>query len=207
MNLDPIIFYPAFGSPYSYVAAQLIDEVGQRHGLTVLWRPVRLSTVLSKGGDGTRPAIPEQKLTYWRHDVERVCRLRGLPFVRPEGEAAPFDCNELYNTCYALADGNEAQLRTITLAALSIIWAQGKALKSVDAVVSGLRRFHLSSALMKQYATSGEGQAAHEAAVAQAVASGMIGAPWFAVGAETFWGHDRIPYLDQWLGAEVIAFR
>lgn len=207
MNLDPIIFNPAFGSPYSYVAAQLIDDVGQRHGRTVLWRPVRLSTVLSKGGDGTRPAIPEQKLTYWRHDVERICRLRGLPFVRPEEEAPPFDCDELYNTCYALADGNEAQLRTITLAVLSIIWAQGKALKSVDAVVSGLRRFHLSSALMKQYATSGEGQTAHEAAVAHAVASGMIGAPWFTVGAETFWGHDRIPYLDRWLGAEVIAFR
>jgi 2-hydroxychromene-2-carboxylate isomerase len=207
MTLDPIIFYPAFGSPYSYVAAQLIDDVGLRHGREVRWRPVRLGTVLSQGRDGSRPTIPEQKLAYWRHDVERICRLRGLPFVRPEGEAPPFDCDELYNACYALADGNEAQLRTITLAVLSIIWAQGKALKNVDAVVSGPRRFHLSSALMKQYATSGAGQAAHEAVVEEAVASGMIGAPWLAVGDETFWGHDRIPYLDQWLGAEVVALR
>lgn len=207
MTLDPIIFYPAFGSPYSYVAAQLIDDVGRRHRREVLWRPVRLGTVLSRSGDGSRPTIPEQKLNYWRHDVERICRLRGLPFVRPEGQAPPFDCDELYNTCYALADGNEAQLRTITLAVLSIIWAQGKALKSVDAVVSGLRRFHLSSALMRQYATSGKGQAAHEDAVSAAIASGMIGAPWIAVGEETFWGHDRIPYLDQWLGAEVLAIR
>ncbi len=51
MTLDPIIFYPAFGSPYSYVAAQLIDDVGQRHRREVLWRPVRLGTVLSRSAD------------------------------------------------------------------------------------------------------------------------------------------------------------
>jgi 2-hydroxychromene-2-carboxylate isomerase len=207
MNTEPIVFYPAFGSPYSYLAAQLIDEVGQRHGRSVLWRPVRLSTVLGRGGDGARPAIPAAKLAYWRRDVERICQIRGLPFARPENEAPPFDCDELYNTCYALADGNEIQLRTITLAVLSIIWAQGKPLKTIDAVIAGLRRFHLSSALMKQYATSENGLAQHAAAIEGATASGMIGAPWIAVGQETFWGHDRIPYLDQWLGAEVVPFR
>ena len=199
---DPIIFYPAFGSPYSYIAAQLIDEVGQKHDREVLWRPVRLGTVLGRLDNTGRPSISPKKLAYWRHDAERVCRLRGLPFVRPDGPEPPFDCDELYNTCYALADGDEAQLRTITLAALSVIWAQGQALKTVDAIVAGLRRFNLSSALVKRYAASESGRVRHEAVIDAAVASGMIGAPWITVGAETFWGHDRIHHLDQWLAAQ-----
>jgi len=197
---DPIVFYPAFGSPYSYVAAQMIDEIGQKHGRTVLWRPVRLSTILRQPGSEMGP-IPAAKLAYWRHDVARVCRLRSLPFARPEGVEPPFDCDALYDTCYALADGNEAQLRTVTLAALSVIWAQGQALKDVDAVVAGMQRFNLSSAVVTRYATSANGAAQHQAALGAAVAAGMIGAPWIVVGAESFWGHDRIPYLDQWLSA------
>ncbi|MEQ8249488.1 MAG: DsbA family protein [Alphaproteobacteria bacterium] len=195
---EPILFYPAFGSPYSYIAAQLIDEVGQKRNRPVLWRPVRLSTILKRPGATPTP-IPPEKLAYWRHDAARVCRLRGLPFARPEGVDPPFDCDELYNVCYALADGNEAQLRTITLAALSVIWAQGQALKDIDAIVAGMRRFNLSSALVTRYANSANGQAQHRATIEAATATGMMGAPWIAVGDEAFWGHDRIPYLDQWL--------
>ncbi len=195
----PIVFYPAFGSPFSYVAAQLIDDVASRHGREVLWRPIRLSTVLDRIYPEGRPSPGARKMAYWRHDVERICRLRGLPFSRPDDAEPPFDCDELYVACYALADGNEAQLRTMTLAALSVIWQQGKALSSVDAVAAGLRRFNLSRPVVAGYAQSRSGALQHAAAVDAAVDSGMIGAPWFVADGEGFWGHDRLPYLDLWL--------
>ncbi len=193
----PIVFYPAFGSPYSYIAAQLIDEIAYRHEREVLWRPVRLSRVFEQLGSAARPDA--RKLAYWRHDAERVCRLRGLPFIRPSGREPPFDCDALYATCYALADGNEAQLRTMCLAALSVIWAQGKALQSIDEVAAGLRRFNLSRVVVRGYAESESGGMQHQAAIDDAIASGMVGAPWFTVDGEGFWGHDRLPYLDMWL--------
>lgn len=195
----PIVFYPAFGSPYSYVAAQLIDEIAFKHERAVLWRPVRLSTVLARQSPEGRPAVSASKLAYWRHDVERICRLRGLPFSRPEGQEPPFDCDALYSAVYAFADGDEGQMRTLSLAVLSVIWAQGKALSDIDAVAAGLRRFNLSRVVVRGYATSDAGAEKHATAVDDAIASGMIGAPWLTVDGEAFWGHDRLPYLDLWL--------
>ena len=40
----------------------------------------------------------------------------------------------------------------------------------------------------------------HLQAVSQALDTGMFGAPWFVVDGEPFWGHDRLDYLDRWLG-------
>ena len=94
-------------------------------------------------------------------------------------------------------------IHSLGFSALFEIWAQAKALKTLDAVASGLRRFNLSSAVVKWYAASDEGQALHDLAITSALAVGMIGAPWISVGTESFWGHDRLPYLDQWLGSDV----
>ena len=42
---DPIDFYFDFSSPYGYLAAQRIDEIGVRHRREVAWRPMLLGAV------------------------------------------------------------------------------------------------------------------------------------------------------------------
>ena len=193
---QPIVFYPAFGSPFSYVAAQAVEDVAARHGRTVVWRPVRLSVVLKRHyPQGI--AIPPAKLQYWHRDIARVCELNGIPFQRPP--VIPPECAEAYYVCYALGRTDPSQVRQVTLALFQAIWGQGLAVTTPEAVADALARFQLSRAEVMQAARDPFGQAEHEAAIQSAHDSGMIGAPWFVVEGETFWGHDRLPYLDRWL--------
>ena len=196
--LEPVYFYTSFGSPYSYIAAQQIEDVLRRHNCTIYWRPVRLRRVLTGIYGSAGVNIVAKKMDYMRADSERSAALYGLPFVRPEGEP-PFDCDEAYACAYALANGNEEQLRNVTLALVSAVWARGCALRTVRDLVEALRSFHQTEALVKTSSQSSVGMKAHDHAVDEAIGSGMFGAPWFIIDGEVFWGHDRLELIDMWL--------
>jgi len=201
---QPIVFYSAFGSPFSYVAAQMIEDVAAKHGRPVLWRPVRLSVVLKRHYPNGI-AIPPDKLTYWHRDIARVCALRGLPFQRPP--VIPPECAEAYHVCYAFGRHDPTMVRQVALALFQAIWGQGQALTTVEAIASALARFQLSRAQVLQAASDLYGQAEHEAAIQAAHDSGMIGSPWMVVDGEPFWGHDRLDYLDRWLAGNTEVVR
>ena len=41
-----IDFYFDFSSPYGYLAARRIDEIGARHGREIAWRPISVRSQL-----------------------------------------------------------------------------------------------------------------------------------------------------------------
>lgn len=196
--LEPIYFYTSFGSPYSYIAAQQIEDVVRRHKRAICWRPVRLRSVLAGVYGRSGVDIAAKKMDYMRADSERSALLYKLPFIRPEGEP-PFDCDEAYACAYALADGNEEKLRSITLALVSAVWAAGQAIRNVNDLAEALRGFHQSEALVQRSSQSAAGISAHDHALNDAISSGMFGAPWFVIENEVFWGHDRLELINMWL--------
>jgi 2-hydroxychromene-2-carboxylate isomerase len=79
-----IEFWFDFGSPYAYFAALQIEEIAERHGRTVIWRPFMLGAVLPVSG---MRLLTEQPLRgdYARHDWQRLARRLSAPFILPEG--------------------------------------------------------------------------------------------------------------------------
>ena len=45
---EPIAFYFDFSSPYGYLAAQRIDQIGAKHGREVAWKPYLLGVTFKK---------------------------------------------------------------------------------------------------------------------------------------------------------------
>ena len=65
---DQLVFYISFGSPFSYIASQRVDEIVRKYNIGVLWRPVRLRNVLdSIYSDLGGFRVPEKKLKYMNH--------------------------------------------------------------------------------------------------------------------------------------------
>ena len=196
----PITFYPAFSSSYSYFAAQLIDEVAEKHGRPVLWRPIRLARGHDHHYPGGRPARLGARFDYMTKDAERIAELRGLPYAWPP--EFPPDSDMTPSVCYALAEGDETRLRGVTLAMMGAVWGRGQTMRTVEEIVAGLSGFGASRTAVAAAANDPAGAAAHDEAVNAALASGIFGAPWIVVEGQTFWGHDRLDYLDRWLARE-----
>tara|TARA_B100000686_G_C16527585_1_gene830576 strand:- start:24 stop:629 length:606 start_codon:yes stop_codon:yes gene_type:complete len=196
--LEPLIFYLSFGSPFSYIAAQQVEEIANKHDRSVCWRPVRLKMIIEKVYGKGKFSISPLKMSYFRKDSRRSAELYGLPFFAPEG-TPPFDCDEAYACVYSFSDGDEVKLRNITLALISAVWSKGISVHNISQVVLALKQFHGSSALIKSCAESNYGLEHHNSVVSSAVEVGMFGAPWFYVDGESFWGHDRLDLIDKFL--------
>ncbi len=194
---DCITFYISFGSPFSYIASQRIDDIALKHNKKILWRPVRLRNVLNVVySDFNGINIPKSKLDYLRLDSKRMSNFYGLPFIPPDDDP-PFDCDEVYNCVYSLADGNEDVLRNISLSIISSIWQKGIVLKNIDDIVSCLSKFYTSRNIIINSIKNKNGREWHNKSLSSAVDSGMIGSPWFTYKNDVFWGNDRLDYLDE----------
>lgn len=191
---DPIVFYMEFSSPYVYVAAQEIDELADRYGRQVLWRPVSLGHIWK--AIGYHPAsLPQQKRDYLAVDMVRSARLAGLPFTMPN----PFPVNaRLARLVFYRLNARDGDLaRRFALAVLNRYWGQGQDISEADdlaGIASGLRidESEIAAAESDQDAKSAVIEATNDA-----VRDGCFGMPWFMLDGEPFWGHDRLGQIEK----------
>ena len=193
---DAIDFYFDFSSPYGYLAAQSIDELGARHDREVRWRPFLLGAVFKTTGQQPLLDIP-LKGAYARRDMARSARRLGVPFVVPE--RFPFASIAACRAYYYLAGRDQDLAKQLARALFHAAFGEGRDIGPAEAVVAeaaglGLAKAEVSAALQDL-----EVKERLKAEVAKAEAAGVFGSPYFVVDGEPFWGHDRLADLDRWL--------
>jgi 2-hydroxychromene-2-carboxylate isomerase len=191
-----IDFYFDFSSPYGYLAAQAIDDVGARHGIDVAWRPFLLGAVFKITGAQPLPHTP-LKDKYAAIDMPRAARLLGVPFTVPE--AFPFLSVAACRAYYWLAADDPACSRDFAKAVFHGAFGEGRDMSSPEAVIEeaaelGVDREALGAALQDPAV---KGRLRNE--VDAAIARGVFGSPFFFLDDEPFWGHDRLDQVDRWL--------
>ena len=146
---DAIDFYFDFSSPYGYLAAQLIDDLGARHSREVRWRPFLLGAVFKTTGQQPLLDIP-LKGAYARRDIARSARQLGVPFVVPE--RFPFASIAACRAYYYLAGRDRDLAKQLARALYHAAFGEGRDIGPADAVVSeaaslGLAKAEVSAAL------------------------------------------------------------
>jgi 2-hydroxychromene-2-carboxylate isomerase len=79
------------------------------------------------------------------------------------------------------------------------LWVEGKDITPVAAVAEEAASLDIDAAKLSDAITSESGKQALHDAVAQALARGVFGEPFFIADGESFWGCDRLWMLDYWL--------
>ena len=196
MPKSPIEFWFDFSSGYAYFSAAAIDELADRHGRTVIWRPYMLGVDVKHTGARGLSSTP-MKGDYARHDWARLSRKPGLPFRLPKNH--PIVALPASRAFYWVEKHVPNVAHDFARAAFHAYFVEARdmtAPANVAAVGAGLG---LPVAELEAGTTSEPMKVRVREVSDEAIAKGVFGSPFFLVDGESFWGWDRMPMLESWL--------
>ncbi|MBN8509818.1 MAG: 2-hydroxychromene-2-carboxylate isomerase [Burkholderiales bacterium] len=192
-----IEFFYFIGSTYTYLSVSRAADLAAREGVTLDWRPFSVRTLMREQKNIPFADKPVKMRYMWR-DLERRAARFGVPFsgIPPY----PIDAAELANHVATLAAG-EGWGREFTQAAYRR-WFLDKqdpgAVENLRSILVALGR-DADDCLAR--AAAEPTKQAYLAATDRARALGLFGSPTFVVGAEIFWGDDRLEDALAWCRA------
>lgn len=193
----PIDFYFDFISPYGYLAAARIGEIGARYGRPVAWRPFLLGvTVLQVMGIKPLMETP-LKSDYLVVDRPRMAKLLGVPLAIPDldgvnGVAAS-------RAFYWLAERDEDAARALARRLLERLWVEGRDITDAGVVADEAAALGVSRETLEAALGDPRVKDLLRSAVDAAVARKVFGSPFFIVDGQPVWGVDRLWMVEHWL--------
>ncbi|MBN3805107.1 2-hydroxychromene-2-carboxylate isomerase [Paraburkholderia sp. Ac-20336] len=184
-----IEFWFDFGSNYSYLSMMRIEALAAARGVRVLWRPFLLGPVFRRLGYDNSPfVLQKEKGAYVWKDMERQCRKYGIALTRP----GTFPRAALLAMRVALLGANEPWIAAYCRKIMQLNFADDRDIGSPDVVSEALDALGLPAQQLIADAQSDANKLRLREQTDEAIARGIFGAPMFFVGAEMFWGNDRL---------------
>ena len=187
MERKEVKMYSDYKSPYAYLAFDPAFALEEHYRVRVRWIPFQLRVK----GKGERSLYSEYKARYSYLDARRWAKPRGLVIRGPL---------KVYDTTPALIGGlfaaEHGRLREYSRAAYERFFKRELEADQAEPVAALLETVGLSAEEFRQYLPQ-EGARAYERAQQEAAADHVFGVPIFLFEGEPFWGHDRLPVLEQ----------
>jgi len=171
-------------SPYSWLAAERIGELIPR----ARWRPLFMGALLHGAGRQSWGFTDERAAGM--AECERRAREYGLGEMRwPE----PWPTNDLTAARAMTFAERAGALERYALAVMRLAFLEGSDMEQRCVVLEAGTRAGLDAGELERALADDEIKLALRATTDEALARGVFGAPTVAVGAQLFWGDDRLP--------------
>ena len=196
MSKAPVDFYFEFSSPYGYIAAQEIEELGRRVGRPVTWHPMLLGPVFKVTGQAPLVDVP-MKGEYSKRDFVRSARLKGIEYRQPP--RFPIGTVAALRAFYWQHDRDPERAKSLAKALYRAYFVDGTDISAPATVTQIAASIEIDRDAL---AAALEDPAVKERAkreVDATIAAGVFGSPFFIVDGEPFWGSDRMPMVEEWI--------
>jgi 2-hydroxychromene-2-carboxylate isomerase len=194
-------FFFDYVSPTAYLAHSLAPRVAERTGAELVYRPFFLGGVMQATGNRP-PGTVASKGAYMQNDLRRCARRAGVPFFM--NRHFPMNTRGLTRATIGLDEDSDARDRFID-ACFRYCYGIDQPFDPADPV--DLKRMCDAEGFgFERIVALGEAPKNKDklrANTEEAVSRGVFGAPSFFVGDELFFGHDRLDYVEEALGARV----
>lgn len=188
-------------SPFTYLAGDRLEQIAQKHGATVTYKPVDVAALTAQTG-GTPLAQ--------RHESRNALRLQELRRQAAKADVpinlqpAYFPANSAPSSYAIIAAQNAGtgDVGALVRGFLTACWAEERDIAD-DAVVRAVLE---ENGFDPKLADTGllEGAETYSRNLDEAVAAGVFGAPFYVTDTgERFWGQDRLEDLDLHLAGKI----
>jgi 2-hydroxychromene-2-carboxylate isomerase len=185
--LTEVKMYSDYKSPFAYLAFDPAFALGDRYRIRLRWIPFQLRIK----GKGERSVYSEYKARYSYLDARRFAKPRGLVIRGPL---------KVYDTTPALIGGlfaeTHGRLLDYSRTVYERFFRRELELDQAADIGEVLAGLGLSVAAFGEYLSAG-GAREYQRAQEEATAERVFGVPLFVFHGEPFWGHDRLPLLEQ----------
>ena len=184
---EEIKLYFDYKSPFAYLASGPAFTLGARYRVRVRWIPIQLRIK----GPGARSVRSDWKARYSYLDARRFATPRGIVIKGPQ---------KIYDTEPALIGAllamREGCFERYTAEAYRRFFVRELELDRPEAIAALLAELGVEPAAYHRY-LAGEGRDAYARCEREAEDDHVFGVPIFLFRGEPFWGHDRLPILEQ----------
>ena len=196
-----IDYYHFLISPWSYLAIGRFNELKEKHGLTVRYKPINVMQTFDEMGGlppgkrhPSRQRFRMDELKRWSAHLQVPMNLTPAHFPADQTLAAQM--------VYAAggADGN-AQAGSLRDAILTACWAEEKNIADEATLIALADQCGLDGSALAVSAKQPAMAQLYADTTSEAHAAEVFGSPTYKVGDELFWGQDRLEFLDRALQA------
>lgn len=173
-----------FISPYAYLAAMKVEELGE-----VEWSPVLFAAMLNHNGQKGPIEIPSKRI-YTFKNVLRTAHDHGIPILPPPSH--PF--NPLLALRLVTLQPRPDWTKTLFCA----VWNGGPGIESREAIAQVLPE----AVSYFDEAESPENKSRLKENTERAIERQVFGVPSLEIGDEVFWGFDSFPHVRRYLDGD-----
>ena len=192
---DPIKFYFACVSPWSYLGLDALKEIADKHGRTIAYKPTDVGRTWKETGSG-KPLgeRPDVMKSYRLLELPRWAAWRGVPLnAKPKHFPAPFYLSS--NVIIAAGQAGE-DMFAVTRALMRGCWVEERNVGDERDVTEILDGLGLDGATLVAAAGSDVVAAELSANTDEALADNAWSVPSYVVDGELFYGQDRMEMID-----------
>jgi 2-hydroxychromene-2-carboxylate isomerase len=183
-------FFYDLASPYSYLASTQIEGIEKRTGATAKPMPITLGGIRKATGNQMPPA---QQIKYMGTDTARWAAKYGVKMQIPK--AFPISCIQGLRVCVAAEAQNKA--RQAMSALFNTYWGQGEDLSDPAVIEASLNAAGLDGKALLARSVEQDVKDTLRRYTELALARGVFGVPTIFVGERSFWGNDRLEFVER----------
>jgi len=188
-------YYYTPASPWTYLGHQRFEAIAQRHGATILYKPVDYGKIFPLSGGLPLGKRAPQRQAYRLAELKRWRDFLDLPLtIQPKYHPVASD---LAAQLIIAAERAGKPVGPLSFALMRACWAEDRNISDADTLTTIATEQGLDGAKLVTTARKPEIVMLYEALTREAIDRQVFGAPFFFYKGEPFWGQDRLDFLDR----------